>query len=131
MKCISEIHQIPNQPGRERMDLHCYNRENPREPNVCRAICHMGVITEDPKVWVCLEYNFQFSYKGKYYRLSSFDNLVDIYNQHRTYGTRTSLVCNSNEIYSLPYFMPLSTGDDMHERAWELFHRLRELAIFS
>jgi hypothetical protein len=93
----------------------------------------MGVITEDPKEWVCLEYSFQFSHKGKIYYLSSYNILVDTYNQHRSHGTKTTLRLypSDAEIYSLPYFMPLSTGDDMHERAWELFRRLIGLAIYS
>jgi len=131
MKCISEIHKVPGQPGRERMDLHCYNRGTPQDPNICRAECHMGVITEDPKEWVCLEYSFRFSHEGKIYHLASYDNLVDPIHQHRKYGAKTRLLTYGGVICSLPYFMPLSTGDDMHERAWELFHRLRNLAIYS
>jgi hypothetical protein len=133
MKCISEIHKVPGQPGKERMDLHCFNRKDNdgRTPNICRARCHMGVITEDPKEWVCLEYSFQFLDKGKLYYLSSHNNLVDPYNQHRPYGTKTQLSTSFSEVYSLPYFIPLSTGDNMHEEAWSLFHKLRKLVIFS
>ena len=134
MECISEIHKVPGQPGRERMDLHCVRpiplKNSDRIGRAC-ARCHMGVITEDPKPCVCLEYNLSFNHNGEVYYLSSFDNLVDPYNQHRAYGTRTSLSVSGQEIAVLPYFVPLSTGDDMHEEAWKLFHRLRNLVIFS
>lgn len=150
MRCESEIHKVPGQFGRERMDLHCFNRVNSGDPNFCRARCHMGVITEDPKVWECHEYNFEFRYDNEAYYLSSHSNLVDTYNQHRDPGEATTLSIKkkfprrmalskgisypfvTDEIlFTLPYFMPLSTGDDMHEKAWELFHRLRNLIIYS
>jgi hypothetical protein len=129
MKCISEIHQIPGQPGKNRMDLHCFNRENNdgRNPNRCGASCHMGVITEDPKEWICHEYNFSFNYNGKTYYMYGFDNLVDPYHQRRGLGNKTGIIGMVN----LNYFIPISTGDNMHEEAWELFHRLKKLVIFS
>lgn len=134
MICISEIHPVPFQPGRERMDLHCYNRTHysSRDPNFCSAKCHMGVITEDPKEWVCLEYSFSFRYENYNYYIYSYDNIVDPRNQHRPYGTRT-ILSNflGDDMIVLPYFIPLSTGDDMHEKVWDLFHRLRKLVIFS
>lgn len=150
MKCISAIHKVPGQPGRERMDLHCPNKGNVLLPGVgsCYARCHMGVITEDPKVWECHEYNFSFSHQGSIYYLSSYNNLVDPYHQKRDYGAKTILATYSRHpivlipgrrsswgfeepVVTLPYFMPLSTDNDMHERAWELFHRLRNLIIYS
>jgi hypothetical protein len=131
MKCISEIHNVPGQPGRQRMDLHCYNRRDPREGNYCRARCHMGVITEDPKVWQCLEYSFGFRHKDRNWILASQDNAVDPFYQDFWREPKTTLSCNWNDVYSLPYFIPISTGDDMHEEAWKLFHRLRNLVIFS
>jgi hypothetical protein len=36
-----------------------------------------------------------------------------------------------SEIYSSPCFIPISTGDDMHEEAQALVHRLLNLVIFS
>jgi hypothetical protein len=132
MRCISEIHNVPGQPGRQRMDLHCFNRENDnrRLPNRCRARCHMGVITEDPKPWVCHEYGFRFYHENRDYILSSYDRVVDLSYQHRKPNPHTVLE-SRGAIYELPYFIPLSTNNDMHERAWELFHRLRKLVIFS
>jgi len=135
MKCFSEIHNVPGQPGRQRMDLHCYNRGNPKEPNNCLAICHMGVITEDPKVWECHEYNFSFRHNDKSYILRSYDCRVDPYHQGRGDEPKTFLELWSFTpipiLVELPYFIPISTGDDMHEEAWKLFHRLRNLVIFS
>ncbi len=96
----------------------------------------MGVITEDPKVWECHDYNFQFLHKGKLYILSGNNYSVDAY--HQGYRTPQTILRNSgpylpgvNEMIRLPYFTPISTGDDMHEEAWALFHRLRNLIIFS
>ncbi len=117
MKCRSAINPVPGQPGRDRMDLHCSKRETNIES--CPARCHMGVITEDPKVWECHQYGFSF---GNYV-LSSHNNAVDPY--HQGYRkAKTSLFHWGKEIYSLPYFIPISTGDDMHEEAWKLFHKL-------
>ena len=137
MRCISEIHNVPGQPGRQRMDLHCFNRENDdgRKPNRCWKRCHMGVITEDPKPWVCHEYGFEFVHKGKGYILGSYDWVIDPFHQNRRSYPHTRLSVwgsvGDEVICELPYFIPISTGDDMHERAWELFHRLRNLIIFS
>lgn len=136
MRCISEIHNVPGQLGRQRMDLHCFNRKDNdgRTPNICKARCHMGVITEDPKEWVCHEYSFSFTHEGKSYILRSYDYLVDPYHQNRLYEAKTTLEAwtfGPSNIITLPYFIPISTGNDMHERAWELFHRLRNLVAFS
>lgn len=134
MRCISAINPIPGQPGRDRMDLHCYNRRDPKEGNYCRARCHMGVITEDPKVWECHEYSFSFKHKEKEYVLRSYNHLVDPYHQGRPYEAKTTLNVwdfQPSDMVELPYFIPISTGDDMHEEAWKLFHRLRNLVIFS
>lgn len=136
MRCITEIHNVPGQPGKQRMDLHCYNRVNNdgRTPNICQARCHMGVITEDPKEWVCHEYNFSFKYEEKSYILRGYNYLVDPYHQNRKYEAKTILESwnfQPSNIIELSYFTPISTGNDMHERAWELFHRLRNLIIFS
>ncbi len=132
MRCISEIHKVPGQPGRERMDLHCV-KPRPNGGRGCDARCHMGVITEDPKEWVCHEYSFSFKHREKSYILRSYDYLVDPYYQSRLYEAKTTLEPWSFKpaIVELPYFIPISTGDDMHERAWELFHRLRNMIIFS
>lgn len=114
------------------MDLHCFNRENdnPRKPNRCRVTCHMGVITEDPKEWICHDYSFYFVNLGKHYTLHSHDYAVDPLHQ----GNRvpeTVLYSEGKTLLYLPSFMPISTNNDMHERAWELFHRLRKLVIYS
>lgn len=132
MRCISEIHNVPGQPGRQRMDLHCFNRENdnPRKPNRCRVNCHMGVLTEDPNPWICHDYSFTFPFEGIHYNLHSHDYSVDPLHQ----GNRlpeTVLYRRGTTALHIPSFIPLSTGDDMHERAWELFHRLRKLIAFS
>ena len=137
MKCISEIHDVPGQPGRQRMDLHCYNRGDFRDANLCRVQCHMGVITEDPKKWVCHDYSFGLWYRDSvdkgnhYYILSAYDYMVDVYHQSRSSGGKTILNDITGDIIVLPYFIPISTGDDMHEKVWELFHRLRNIIAFS
>jgi hypothetical protein len=135
MKCFSAINPIPGQFGRNRMDLHCafeWLNDFGRLCRGCDNACHMGVITEDPKVWQCHEYIFSFLYRDKVYWLSSHDQRVDPYHQSRPDGVETSLRVPgmTSAILSLPYFIPLSTGDDMDQRAWELFHRLLKLSTF-
>lgn len=151
MKCISEIHNIPGQPGRQRMDLHCYNRSDPREPNRCYARTHMGVITEDPKVWECQSYNFEFKidpglFADTYYLASGKPVYGNTYSTEKTILLKTIwrgvnfddntpgdswIYKEEIELINLPYFIPLSTGDDMHEKAWSLFYKLKNLAIYS
>lgn len=136
MKCITAINPVPGQPGRERMDLHC-TKERSVVPGLtgrgCGVRCNMGVITEDPKEWQCHEYGFAFKYKDKLYIVESFDYVVDRYNQHRNpYKAYTKLYDYRHEpIMELDCFMPISTGDNMHEEAWKVFHRLRNLVVFS
>jgi hypothetical protein len=124
MICMTAINPIPGQPGRDRMDLHCSARCGSNR-------CYMGVITEDPKEWVCHEYNFSFKHKNKTYYLRGYDYPVDIYHQHRPFQRQTSLNTALGDIIVIKDFIPISTGDDMHERAWELFHKLEKLVIFS
>lgn len=136
MKCITAINPVPDQPGRERMDLHCVKPikivNSDRWGRGCEIICHMGVITEDPKKWVCHDYNFEFKHNGKRFYLSGHDYIVDPVHQRfsRADERITTLSTNTGEIIKVD-FIPISTGDDMHEKAWELFHRLRNLIIFS
>ena len=134
MYCRSEIHKVPGQPGKERMDLHCYNRGNVKDPKRCHNTAFMGVITEDPKEWVCHEYQFDFKHKNKTYTLRGFDHAVDTYHQsfHRDpKEAKTILYSNYQTIIELTYFIPISTGDNMHEEAEKLFHRLINLIIYS
>jgi hypothetical protein len=135
MKCIREIHHVPGQPGRERMDLHCIKpiKGKDYEGRGCELICHMGVITEDPKEWVCHDYNFEFRHEGKRFYLRGYDYLVDSIHQtfHRPYEKATILSISGGDQIMKVEFIPISTGDNMHEEAWKLFHRLRNLVIFS
>jgi hypothetical protein len=132
MKCISAINTVPGQPGKNRMDLHCYNREDPRSPNTCRARCHVSVITEDPKEWICHEYNLSFSYEENLYYLIGYDKLVDPYFQGRSVEESHTILSDvfGREMVKTN-FIPISTGDDMHLEAEKLFHRMRKLVIFS
>jgi hypothetical protein len=135
MECISEIHNVPGQPGRRRMNLHCvrpndFNGKYPGGRGCLIGGCHMGVITEDPKCWECHEYNLDFHHDNQRYRLSSCNHAVDPYHQMWR-EPETTLSSQGREIVRMPHFIPLSTDNDMHERAWELFHRLRNLAAFA
>ena len=130
MMCISAINPVPDQPGRNRMDLHCV-KPRPNGGRGCEARCHMGVITEDPKEWVCHDYNFSFDHRGKTFYLRGHDYLVDPMHQRRPFARRTVLSTSLEDIIVVKDFIPIPTGDDMHEHAWELFHKLRKLVIFS
>ena len=136
MKCITAINPVPGQPGRERMDLHC-TKERAIVPGLsgrgCGVRCNMGVITEDPKEWECHEYGFGFKYKNKLNIVESFSKPVDLFHQHRPSKDYTILynAHTLDSILYLPHFLPISTGDNMHEEAWKVFHRLWNLVIFS
>lgn len=132
MRCISEIHNIPDQPGKQRMDLHCFNREdnNERKPNRCRATCHMGVITNDPNPWQCHDYSFQLYRGGESYILHSHDYSVNpMYQGNRL--PQTTVYARGKTLLHIPSFMPISTGDDMHKQAYQLLDRLLFLVDFS
>lgn len=132
MKCISAINPVPNAIGKDRMDLHCYNRDDPRSPNVCRARTHMSVITEDPKEWVCHEYNFSFVDDLTTYHLSGYDKLVDPYYQRRDPNDQATILSTwSGKPMIKINFIPISTGNDMHLEARKLFYRLKNMVIFS
>jgi hypothetical protein len=136
MRHIGAINPIPNQPGRERMDLHCSNRGSyyQIDPTKCLARCHMGVITEDPKEWICHEYSFQMRLDDKNYYLHGHDYLVDPKHQKHSrdeFSRFTSLSNGKDNLIFKVDFIPLSTGNDMHLQAWDLLYRLRKLAIFS
>lgn len=132
MKCISSINPIPNQPGKNRMDLHCYNRLNPKDPNICQAKCHMGVITEDPKEWICHEYSFSFEDDNIFYYLRGHDKLIDPHYQCRPADEKSTSLLNllGNELVKID-FIPISTSNDMHIEAWKLFRRLKNLIVYS
>jgi hypothetical protein len=133
MECISEIHKVPSQPWRERMNLHCAKPIGDARRG-CGFGGFMGVITEDPKEWICHEYRFNFLHGNKGYTLRSYDHAVDPYRQSFYRGDEAKTILHGyggGDLITLPYFIPLSTSDDMHERAWDLFHRLRNLVIYS
>lgn len=136
MKCISAINPVPNQPGRERMDLHCVRplKNLDYEGRGCEVTSHMGVITEDPKEWICHDYNFEFFHEGRRYALRGYDYMVDPVHQNffrSPHEKATILSMSGGEMIMKVDFIPISTGDDMHEEAWKLFHRLRNLIIYS
>jgi hypothetical protein len=90
----------------------------------------MGVITEDPNPWICHEYGFDFFHKDKRYTLTSFDKRVDPFHQGDR-SVETVLQIHWKPVVVIPHFTPISTGNDMHEQAWDIFHKLRKLVIFS
>jgi hypothetical protein len=134
MMCISEIHDVPGQPGRQRMDLH-YVKPIGDNRRGCANGGFMGVITEDPKEWVCHEYRFPLYHNGRGYLLRGYNRAVDLVHQtfFRNPNDAVTFLQTPGGVnmVTLPYFIPISTGDDMHERAWELFYRLRNLVIYS
>jgi hypothetical protein len=119
------IHELPFDPHKKRMDLHCHNS------NCQGRRSFMGVIMEENKVWECHEYQFWLIHEDSYYILEGHNYSVDPYRQNRDpFKQWTSL----GGIFENPFitvdFIPVSTGDDMHERIWELFHRLNDLKLF-
>lgn len=120
------IHELPYEPHKKRMDLHCFN-------NNCKGRrSFMGVIMEEGKIWECHEYQFWLIHENQFYVLLGHNYSVDTMRQNRDpYLQQTSL----GEMFEKPFimvdFIPVSTGDDMHEEIWKLFHRLNDLKLFS
>jgi hypothetical protein len=129
MRCISAINPVPGRTGRNRMDLHCARPRNGGGFG-CDYDAHMGVITEDPKEWMCHQYRFEMFHDGRTYVFGSKDYPVDPYHQY-IYRPATWIHLCEHAIVSLNHFIPISTGDDMHERAWEIFHRLMRINAFN
>ena len=93
----------------------------------------MGVITEDDKIWQCHEYSFSFKRNDKSYYMRSYDKSVDVFHQgQRSPTTRLSHYnYDSSELIYLPLFIPISTGDDMHEEVLDLFDRMLSWVALS
>jgi len=130
MECITAIHPVPGQPGKQRMDLHCvFPNENGGKG--CSYSSHIGVIVEDSKEWICHEYNIYFKYNNKIFFLRGYDNLVDPYHQHRPNRKFTYISKVNNKLHFKMYdFIPISTGDDMHVEARKLFEKFMNMSAF-
>jgi hypothetical protein len=108
------------------MDLKCFNNhEGINYPNNSYAMCNVSLMKEDSKEWIFYRYEFSFYYENEIYYLHAFNFFIKDYNYTILYKLKIY-----KPLIKLPYFISLSTGDDMHEEAWELFHRLRKLAAF-
>jgi hypothetical protein len=144
---MSAISPVPNQPGRERMDLHCTNIKLVNRiiaNDNCNVFCHMGAITEDPKCWECHEYTFEFKHQDNIYLMKGHNIAVDPSHQSwdrqpmvelqkqkritqkfptpphgKTIIAQQSYAgwVNWETVIKIPHFIPISTGDDMHEQA--------------
>ena len=62
--------------------------------------------------------------------LGTMERSTRLYRTINMAGTMAGKI-NHQEIIQLPYFMPLSTDNDMHKRAWELFYRLLNMSAFG
>lgn len=132
------------------MRLHCWNDECPARLHGYQS--HMAVHVRPNEQWVCTEYHLPFQYREKWYAMvgepfigylgfpyHSFwkplpDKQTTIYEIVKKpdksayiYMPVTDL---DGEMVSVP-FIPLSTDNDMHERAKHLFGRLIKLVAFS
>lgn len=139
MRCECEIHNIKHG---QRMDLHCWRRGEPKEypwgAPTCRP-CHMGVLMHPNQEWICDHYNFKFYFDEKSFILRATPSTpsmeiingkaVMMYNKKYKF---TEILINYMEkpIIQVP-FISLSTGDDMHYHAQDVFNRLMRLIMFS
>lgn len=152
-----QIHQIDPEGYSIRMSLHCWNGECPAR--VFGYTPHMSVIVKPNEAWICREYHLPFQHKEKWFAMVGepfqgflgypviIPNPIPIPEKETTiyeivkktgwglFGQNIMVnyrgVQNEEgELLSAP-FIPISTGDDMHEKAEALFKRLIKLAVFS
>lgn len=104
----------------------------------CRP-CHIGVLIHPNQTWICDHYNFNFDFWGDTFILRatpSTPNLkiidgkaVMMYNEKFKF-TEILKSYQCRPIIQIP-FISLSTGDDMHLHAKDVFDRLMRLVVFS
>jgi hypothetical protein len=125
-------------PDSYRMNLHCHNYDN------CPAGgSHFGVIVPPSysnQEWICDHYNLRFIYKDRFFILRAIPSTPTLYQDndgkfHLHYYKPYKFTQLLSSFYD-PYivqvpFIPLSTNNDMHEHATEVFHKLRKLIVFS
>jgi hypothetical protein len=142
MSCQSERHTLPN--GDIRMDLHCWNKDCPSLKTQHIYYPHVGVIVKPNQPWICDRYNLPFIFDGNHYALEG-EYTVKHYGKPDMTSKKYTALCCFREDYPSFYlsawfrkieimridFAPISTGDDMHEQAWKLFYRLKNIIIFA
>lgn len=158
MYCASEIHNLPN--NTQRMDLHCWRDDCPTRKIIYRPhmgvltrpnevwVCwdyHIPFQHQDK--WYCLE-GKQMHYdvkiqnhivgegtlgSTKIHKLNKDPIDKDVYLTSQGYSYAQSIGVSfapKPPLIDLD-FIPISTGDDMHEEAQRLFNRLMKLVPFS
>ena len=136
--------------------LHCWNDQCPARLDPQTYQSHMMVWIRPNQKWECREYHLPFQYKGKKFALVGepfqgflgypkptllgliADKQTTIYEIVKpTYSYFTSHLWNvrivkdeKGELLTAP-FIPISTGDDMHQDAQRVFDRLIKLAVFA
>jgi hypothetical protein len=147
MSCRSEQHTLPN--GDIRMDLHCFNVDCHFRNTFHIYNAHMGVIVKPNQPWICDRYHLPFLFDNREYVLEgeysskNHRGFPDMTSKRRTtlYWQKYGKGYMDDLLATVPWaqrveimhldFIPISTGNDMHEKAWELFHRLKNIAIFA
>lgn len=142
-----------------KLRLHCYNNECPAQLEIEKYTSHMLVTIYTNQSWICDEYHLPFFYKHKWYAMVGekyqgylgypnyfinnqiskikktsvykIDQLSVTYSYSKYYGYYLNRYRPPKEdTISIP-FVPISTGDDMHEQAQSLFNRLIKLIVFK
>ena len=94
----------------------------------CESLeCYMSVTANNNN---CYEYSFCLLEKEKFYFLRGRRGWSDS-NSELIVLPETYLKVGGEYIIDLSYFIPISTGDNMHKDVWRLFHRLKNMVIYS
>jgi hypothetical protein len=106
-----------------RMNLHCVNRQCAAREEVSYTP-HMGVLApidiwSGP--WICYEYNFPFKIGPWWFFLTGIRNGSTVI--YLSGAAPLYWKISSKFLPSVVPFIPISTGDDMHERAWDLINQ--------
>jgi len=152
-----QIHNLDPEGYSVRMSLHCWNLECPAR--LFGYTPHMSVIVNPNEKWICQEYHFPFQYKNKWFAMvgepfqgylgypprsvkpgplpekqtTIYEIIKNLsFSMGGSYGfiNYRNVQDKKGELLTAP-FIPIDSGDNMHEQAEQLFKRLIKLAVFS
>lgn len=109
----------------EKYSLHCLNANCPAVKEI-NYISHMSVLSDSTDwTWTlntCYEYHLPFKDKGVWYHLVG---------KQEAFNATVLRTNDDPKPLIFVDFIPIRPDEDMHQHAWKLFHRLKDLLVFT